>query len=33
MGLSVIEMRFFELALKMGVIPSGGHILEFGEST
>jgi len=32
MGLSVIEMRFFELALKMGVIPSGGHILEFGES-
>ena len=32
MGISKIEVTFFDLALKMGVIPTGGHILELGES-
>jgi hypothetical protein len=32
MGISKIEVTFFELALRMGVIPTGGHILELGES-
>lgn len=32
MGLSRIEVRFFESALQMGLIPSHVHILELGES-
>ena len=32
MGLSRIEITFFELALRMGIFPTGGHILEIGES-
>jgi hypothetical protein len=32
MGLSRLEIGFFCTALKMGLLPSGGHILELGES-
>jgi hypothetical protein len=32
MGFSIIEARFIESALKMGILPAGISILELGES-